>query len=346
MTQEADDAMVTAGRKALAAWLADASKFDVRVALADVWRAMSAAAPQPAPSPTPTPTPTGAPWASPPTGGMHPYSAALCAYLWNRGSDRPGNLNFMRTYPVYTASDSLPMYRVSCTRGNLNDVSIRFGSTWPQPTHSDRQMIVHSPDRATVVELYDVTVDHAGKALRATRADRIPADLIQHPPSRGVGIPYHHMLITDAEVASGEIRHALSMRVGNPHCTQAWYPASKVEGTTGCANDGIPEGARFLLRTTQARVDAWAAGLRSKHTALERFGRAVARALNDYGFFITDNGAGYAAFDVQHPTSWASTNPLKSFATNSWTPVQDCLDGLIRAEDLVLCEEIGPRLRA
>ena len=77
---------------------------------------------------------------------------------------------------------------------------------------------------------------------------------------------------------------------------------------------------------------------------LERFGRAVAGALQTYGFYITDNGANYAGFDMQHPSTFSSGNPLRALAKANRDQIRDLLDGLIAEGDISLVAETGPRI--
>jgi hypothetical protein len=193
-----------------------------------------------------------------------------------------------------------------------------------------------------IYELYEAKIDHAARTIRAIRAESLAAGQRSNPPSRGIGIPYVHMLILECEVRSGRIRHALSLRVGRPRCGEAWFPASKVENHPDCRNNGIPIGARFVMRFSQGRIDAWASRLRARGGApLERLGRSVAAALQTYGFYVTDNGAGAAGLDIQHPRSFASDTPLRS--TNI-AAIRDLLDGLIAEGDISLVAESGPRI--
>lgn len=311
---------------------------DWRTILGDCYDVMRALEPAPE-----VPEPASLlPWLNPAPTGKHLLSDRLSAFLWNYGSDRPGNFNMMATYSVYrlTPADTT-FYTVSCGRGNMNNQKLAFRGDWNASPHSDKQLIVFTTD-GWVCEFYNASVNHSLKKITATRGDKLAVDLMQNPGSRGVGIPYHHMLITDEEIKAGKISHALSMRVGNPHCTQAWFPASKVEGTVGCHVDGIPEGARYKFSFTPERISAWAA---SKPETLRPLCRAIAEALQTYGAFVTDNGAGFHCWDVQHPQSWSNDNPLKAAASSNWFgTIQNLTDGLVQMADISLCEEIGDRI--
>lgn len=316
----------------------------------DVYAAMRALEPAPVPEPEPLPA---LPWLQPAPSGVHPDSARLSKLLWDSGFDRPGNINVWDTYAVYQERIGLPWYAVVAEKGIMKGQEVLFDPNWPGNTwHSDNQMIVHTIS-GNAIEFYEASVNHSTRTITAKRADLIAAGMMQHPPSRGCGIPYHHMLITEEEALAGEIPHALSLRVRGPHCTQAWWPASKVEGTTGCTANGIPEGARFRLGyIPDDRLTAWAHSLDNKGGEfLERFGWSIFQALRIYGFFITDNGGGSGGFDLQGPKSWQQDTPLRALALSDFTKLRDCLDigpgnPLIRPEDITLCPETGPRITA
>ena len=293
---------------------------------------------------------TAQPWNQPADGTVHPLSSELSKWLWNNGGDRPGNFNMLPSYAVYMAKLKDGAYKISSRRGNLNGKTAPFEDGW-QPYHSDRQIIVIGPEEGITYEYIGVKVDPAKKSLKATRADRVAADKkdetgrAPNPPSRGIGIPYIHMLILDCEIRSGHINHALSLRVGRPKCDEAWYPATKVENHPDCIEGGMPIGARFVMRFTAERIDAWAAKLREKGGApLEAFGRSVAATLQTYGFYITDNGGGAAGFDMQHPETLTKGNPLRPLGVKDENVIRDLLDGLIEESDIRLVAEKGPRV--
>lgn len=288
-------------------------------------------------------------WNQPAPDTVHPESDRYVRRLWHRGSDRDGNFNLLESYAVYMASVDESRMVVMADRGNLAGQMVPFRPIW-QPYHSDQQVIVIHPDGEVTDEYYEATVDPLGGILMADRADRLRPDQITsdgiaaNPPSRGIGIPYIHMLVTDCEIRSGRIDHALSLRVAGPDCDTAWFPASKVEGHPDCSDDGVPMGARFVASLPAERVDRWAAKLRAEGgPALEAFGRSLADALETYGFYVTDNGGETAGFDIQHPLSFAAGNPIREFARDE-ERFRDLLDGLLREEDLRLIAEVGPRL--
>jgi hypothetical protein len=316
---------------------------DPRVIANNTFAAMDALRPA---EPAPTPTVT-MPWDIPGPFAKHAETAKYSKMLWDLGSDRPGNWqNLMASYMVFRVAQSgtVPYTIAAGTNGNMAGQQIPFRSDWNPPSHSDKQIIVMMTDGSTI-EMWHGAPNHTTKTITADRCSKIPPNTMQHN-SRGVGIPYHHMLVTDAEITSGVIKHALSHRVNRPKSGEAWYPASKVENHEDSVPDGIPEGARFVASgLTATRIDAWAIKyLRPQGAAMEKLGRGLAEALKTYGWFITDNGSGYGAFDVQNWESWSPSNPLLTLAKSNYTAINNMLDNLMLPTDIMLAVETGPRI--
>jgi serine/threonine-protein kinase len=112
----------------------------------------------------------------------------------------------------------------------------------------------------------------------------------QDPPnfSRGDGcngadagdMPMAPLLLTEAELAAGEVKHAMRFTISNDRIRSGVYvhPATHIGGPTGGA-DTLPYGARLRLRAdydlTSLPSDA---------------ARTVAKALQTYGMFLADGG--------------------------------------------------------
>ena len=311
---------------------------------------VSAASPSFATSPACFAIDTRELWNQPAPSGVHSQSATYSSWLWYNGSDRPGNINVRPTYAVYMYSSANTVYNSRADYGNMKLAKLRYNDLW-LPHNSDKQIVVVAPDPRYTYEYYAASVDTASNVIKARRGEYIEVDKMSvyghggNHGSRGIGIPYISMLVLDCEIVSGKIKHALSLRVARPRCHVAWWPATKVENHPDCIDSGMPEGARFVIRIPKTRLDAWAANLRKQGGApLEIFGRALAVALQVYGFFITDNGGSTSAFDIQHTKTWTSANPLKAFALSNPNTIRDILDGLIQPGDITLVPEQGPRL--
>ena len=247
-----------------------------------------------------------APWNVPVAGlPRDPRSDRYAELLWTAApADRPGdfNLNFdAYTYPVYYADQATGLYPVQTKwRTNLDHQRMPWNPAWRGAAGSDAQAIVLDPATGREWDLWQVSFD--GKTVRATNGSLVRGDYRTkedgNPPSRGIGIQYLAMLVRPREIADGAIRHALSMPIKNTSRTAYVAPATKLEGK-GRTEDAIPEGTRFALEATDKEIDAWADGLpEALPPAARRSARIIARALRDYGWFITDN-AGGATFQFE-----------------------------------------------
>lgn len=185
------------------------------------------------------------------------------------------------------------------------------------------------------------------------------------PGARGVGIQESAMLVTPEAVASGRIRHALMMPVYNtmtgPNpCTEAEFAAGKLgqecghavapagnferEGTfdQGCVApiDGpvsaetyrrttIPEGIRYALDLTPAEIEAWL-DQRGYTGARRSTARVFARALVEFGWFITDTSCYGADFQVASGVNPATAAAWRALGIHD--DGRDLLDGLFRRD--------------
>jgi hypothetical protein len=106
--------------------------------------------------------------------------------------------------------------------------------------------------------------------------------------SRGAGVPYLAGLVRPAEIRAGRIGHALAFGTLNPNASYV-YPATKSDGQPGLA--ALPEGARLQLDPALGRADfdRW---------GLDRAGRVMARALQEYGMILVD-GSGHTKIYVE-----------------------------------------------
>ncbi len=94
------------------------------------------------------------------------------------------------------------------------------------------------------------------------------------------GLPIVPGLVSYDEVASGEITHALRMTMRNTQNSYIW-PGRHRAGTGGTQKP--PMGARIRLRNN--------AGVNARIAQLSPNDQVIARALQQYGAFIADNGS-------------------------------------------------------
>jgi hypothetical protein len=298
-----------------------------------------------------------APWNVPVADlALHPQSNTYRDLLWNGSSDRPGNVNLMfegYTYPVYMASAATGLFPVEIEhRSNLNGQTMPWNPSWRAATGSDGQVIVLDPATGREWDLWQVEFD--GTTVRATNGNLVPGSYwtreIGFPPSRGAGIPYLAMLVRPAEIEQGVIPHALSMPIRNPDGASYVAPATKLERRNEVV--GVPEGMRFALRMDDVEVDRWVADLPPElPSATRRAAAVIARALRDYGWFITDTtGSAHLQFEdrITAGRDWDRLG-LGDLEVAGRSYPRDLLDGLMRPERIVALvpsDQYPPNLRA
>jgi hypothetical protein len=154
-------------------------------------------------------------------------------------------------------------------------------------------------------------------------------------PSGGSGIQYLAMLVRPQEVASGVIRHALSMPVKGVNRTLCIPPATKTDRGRFGIDNGVPEGMRFFLRASDSQIESWIAGLPAGLGGTTRQStRVIARALRDYGWFITDHaGSAHLQFEdrLTAAAGWNALGLGRISAAGKEYP-RDLLDGLLQPD--------------
>jgi hypothetical protein len=278
-----------------------------------------------------------APWNVPVAGlPRHPDSNWYSERLWYDAAGRPGdfNLGFDRyTYPVYYLAEATGMYRVRTTwDSNLDGQLIPWNPNWRPAPGNDSQVIILDPERGREWNLYKV--EFRGDTVYATNGNLVPGDYRTrtrgYPPSRGVGIPYLAMLVRPQEIAAGRIDHALSLPIRNTSGQYYVAPATKLEHSTG--RPGIPEGMRFALDVTEEEIQRWASRFGSASSQTRRSAVIIARALRDYGWFITDTSGG-AQFQFEANVSaqreWESLGLGDRRLSDTRRLPRDMLDGLL-----------------
>lgn len=251
-----------------------------------------------------------APWNVPVAGlPRHPESERYARPLWDHATaSRPGNfnLNFTEyTYPVYYTRDAAGEYpvKVSTKWGNLDGKRVPWNPKWQPAPGTDAQVILLDPETGQEWNFWQV--EFRDGVVCASNANLVPGDYRTKedgfPSSRGVGIQYLAMLVRPEEVRQGAIRHALSMPIRNTSGEFFVPPATKLEHPD--SPPGIPEGMRFALDVTDQDIERWSKDLPAGiPDGMRRYARVLARALRDYGWFITDTSG---AAHLQHE-AWVS----------------------------------------
>ncbi len=113
--------------------------------------------------------------------------------------------------------------------------------------------------------------------------------------SRGAGMPYLAGLVRPEEIRRGKIEHALAFGAPDPSALFV-YPATKSDGEVSFP--ALPEGTRLQLdpKLTDKDFEKW---------GLDRTGKIIARALQEYGMILVD-GSGHPKIYVEdhHTAGW------------------------------------------
>ena len=203
------------------------------------------------------------------------------------------------TLPVYTVPPGEPRVTVSVAAG-CNNFIPDTGSTIPIPAYadlngsSDNPLVIWQPSTHTGWELWKTARQSATSysACWGGKLDTATSDgVFQYPYGlSATGISYLATAITEADVASGSIDHAIAITL--PRCDSSVYPADR----TDCGDDvGQPgEGQWFRF----------AAGTQMP-SGLTPFAQMVFRAIETYGAVVTDQAWG-VFLEAEQTSDWAA----------------------------------------
>ena len=204
-------------------------------------------------------------------------------------------------YPVYFADADTPRWDVPCTvyrcvvgtqdggirTDMLDDVPIPSDAQ-PSPDSDGRMIII---DRVTYAE-YDFWRAERVETGWTTAGGSAYNILWNGTPatnnSRGSGIPSYAGLLRPWEILQGKIEHALAFGVDYPAKDKCVFPASKTDGDSTLPF-AIPEGARLQLDPSLTEEDF-------NQMGLDRTGKIIARALQEYGMFLVDHSGSFMLY--------------------------------------------------
>lgn len=219
------------------------------------------------------------------------------------------------TMPVYEVSEATPLGAIH-VKGIYSEVS-RSGRMLRK--YKDHTLRVPMPDNTEPAKGSDAQIilwnPETGDEWGFWRVERLPDGAWQAvngyyyntnwsgvPPfgfiSRGAGVPYLTGLVRPWEIEQGVIGHAVALGVNYPSRLYV-YPATKSDGE-GMPPD-LPSGARLQLDPglTEADFEAW---------GLDRAGKIIARALQEYGMIVIDS-SGHPKLYAEYEGSagWSGT---------------------------------------
>jgi hypothetical protein len=230
--------------------------------------------------------------------------------------DYYGNVG-VNTMPIYSVPGNEPEASLSVSSG-CNSFTSDTGTQVPIPSYAllnssgDGPLVIFQPSTASEWELWQV-VRHSGSSYSACwggKLDTATSDGV-FPWPMGLaasGISYLATTITEADVASGSIDHAIAVII--PRCNYSVYPATRSDCGSYPGQPG--EGQWF-------RFPSWLA----MPGGLTPFAQMVFRAIQTYGMVVADRG-GAVMLEAEQPADWAAqgnggTNPI----TASWDGRQE-----------------------
>lgn len=265
----------------------------------------------------------------------------------------------------------------------LPDRYIPWNPSWESAQGGDNSIIILDEQQGIIYEIYGYKKDleaytQCGPLFRERICtyhveigrNEVTGEVIDYRTyegplkQRGSGLSLYAGLLTADDVASGEIRHVLSVAVPNtakkPACTSqqlgtsaesntcgtALAPATKFEYVTidhGITDQdpwkaiydnakSIPEGTRFAIDITDQEIENWIS-LQSRfngQTAKAQSARVIAKALRDYGFMIVDT-AGTPSIQNTGILNPTEKTKWQNLGFNSLDD-RDILDGLLTKE--------------
>jgi hypothetical protein len=242
-----------------------------------------------------------------------PNSPAMIANLQQSSSPVFWTNIYTYTVPVWKANSSTPRYHVTCTDGycgpDFDQVPIPDEAV-PDPG-SDAHMLILDLEQHKSWDMWNAhkLSDGSWQAGFGTTFDLTENGVKPYGvgSARGSGFPLAAGLIFADEVKAGHVRHALVMAYDWPRDCLVHPPASTNCGLSSDPNS-IPIGAHLQLDPS----------LDLDTLNLSPGAKVVARAMQEYGLYIGDNGWG-----------------LSLFAESFYGKPANLWDGLLRENDLV-----------
>jgi hypothetical protein len=219
----------------------------------------------------------------------------------------------VNTMPIIAVPAGTPSVPVSVASGCNNFVP-STGSSVPIPSYvvlngsSDNPLVLYSTSLNRIWEFWQASRSGAGyTACWGGSAVLSTFDGVFPSPygMSATGISYGAATITDADVASGSVKHAVAFILTS--CNGYVYPADR--GDCGTTTNQPAEGQWFRFAPGTAMP-----------SGLTPFGQMTFKAILTYGMVITDQG-GAVMLEAEQPEDWAA-------AGNSGTgPVQASWEG-------------------
>lgn len=200
--------------------------------------------------------------------------------------------------PIFTVPSDQPLVHVSAADGCWQSFLSSLGQGVPIPVGaynsgtSDQNVIVSQPSTGGDWELWKATQSNGqwsacwGGGLNALRSTGVFAYPFGESAS---GISYLATTITEADVAAGQIDHAINLQI--EQCNGFTAPADR----TDCgSNAGTPSEGTWFRMPADTPMPA----------GLTPFAQMVFKALQTYGAVVTDH-AGAVMVTAENPYDWS-----------------------------------------
>lgn len=243
---------------------------------------------------------------------ISPQSQAYVTDLVTDARDHFGTVG-VNLMPLAVVPAGQPTVPIGVSRG-CSDFRPSTGATIPVPANvaltgsSDNPLVLYQPSSHTDWELWRVT--HTGDDWAACWGGKMQVsssspEAIPYPYGMAAsGIPYLATMITDTDIASGHIDHAIALQM--PTCSA---PPVSPANRTDCGHDlgQPPYGTRFRFPRSLTMP-----------TSLTPFARMVFTAVQRYGLILTDRSGDVAIIAEIPATSPTQTKSSTDAIFRSW----------------------------
>lgn len=205
----------------------------------------------------------------------------------------------VNTMPIYSVPANQPEATFSVSSG-CNDFTSDTGTQVPVPSFaslngsSDNPLVIYQPSTSTEWEFWRVVRNSptSYSACWGGKLDMNTSDGV-FPPNFGLsatGISYLATTITEADVASGSIDHAIAFIL--PRCNHYVYPADRGDCGSDPGQPGEGQWFRFAPGTQMP-------------SGLAPFAQMVFKAILTYGMVVVDQG-GAVMLEAEQQSDWAA----------------------------------------
>lgn len=239
-------------------------------------------------------------FAQPVTGwAVDPNSAELVNAVNQQWQQNYGNVGVADNDPIYVVPAGTPDYPLSVAPGcgsflSSTGTSVPVPSGYQASSGSDKPVILIDPSLDKIWELWEFNRDGSGYSACWGGAASLSTFTGVFPNPYGesaTGISYAATAVTEADVASGSIDHAIAMTLVD--CNGGVYPADRTDCGSAAGQPSEGQWFRFAPGTTCGAA------------CNNPFANMVFQAGLKYGFVVTDK-SGAIEISAEQPSDWAA----------------------------------------